>query len=223
MLAGLTSRWTSPWSWACFRADRGLRDVLAGHVRGERPLLGDDLVERRPGDVLGDHEVRAVPVRPCRAPGRRSGARPRAARRTSSMNARRMVGSDDAVGRQHLHRHRLLRPRVLGQEHHADAVLPDAVEDLVLAEQEPLRPPVQQLHRLELGEQLLADQEGRELERVGDVRVVRVVLVEEGDQVVRGEQPALADGVEERGCGAGGFCVRARAILRPDGEFLACA
>jgi hypothetical protein len=123
------------------------------------------------------------------------------------------------VGRQHLDRHPL-PGRVLGQKHHADAVLADAVEDLVLVEDEPLRPAVEQLHRLELGEQLLADEVRGDLDRLGG-RGVDARTGEHAHQVVGGEQAALADGLEEGGAEGGKVCAGGHGGLRPRGASVA--
>ena len=51
-LAGLTSRCTTPTRWAASRAVRTPRPMPAAAARRQRPLVGDDLGEARPGHQL---------------------------------------------------------------------------------------------------------------------------------------------------------------------------
>ena len=135
-MPGFTSRWISPQSWACVQPDRRLRDELGGGVRDERPLLGHDLVERRPGDVLGDDEVRALPVADVQHP--RDGRVVDLRGRPHFVQERLKDGRvGRPVGRQHLQRDQLL-----GSASSAWNTMPTRswrmpVEDLVLVEDEP--------------------------------------------------------------------------------------
>ena len=172
-----------------------LRHQLGGRVRRQRPLL-QHLVERRGGDVFRDDEVGAVPVAQVEDAGDVGVFHP--GRDPHFPHERLQDGRvGRAVGRQHLQAQVPPGVQVLGQEDHADAVLPDAVQNLVVVEDEPAGLALQQVHGLELRQQLLADEQGGQVDRVVEQRGVDRVLSDERNEVVGRQQPALANRVEE--------------------------
>ena len=78
------------------------------------------------------------------------------------------------------------------------AVLPDAFQNPVLVEDESLRPPVEQLHRLELGEQFLANQDRCHLQRRG-TRGVDVRFGNSANQIIRSEESTFPNCDQEWG------------------------